>query len=83
MKAGIVIALIAALPPTLAAVLGYLASIRSIRRSVGATPGMPLSRALERLDAKVDRLIEGQAVVRERLARLEGIATSENKERSA
>jgi len=82
-KAGIVIALIAALPPTLAAVLGYLASIRSIRRSVGATPGMPLSRALERLDAKVDRLIEGQAVVRERLARLEGIATSENKERSA
>ncbi|MFP5224481.1 MAG: hypothetical protein ACLGH3_02815 [Actinomycetota bacterium] len=83
MKAGIVIALIAAFPSTLAAVLGYLASIRSIRRSVGATPGMPLSRALERLDAEVDRLIEGQAVVRERLARLEGIATSENKERSA
>lgn len=83
MKASIVIALIAALPPTLAAVLGYLASIRSIRRSIGATPGIPLSRALERLDAKVDRLIEGQAVVRERLARLEGIATSENGERSA
>ena len=83
MKAGIVIALIAAVPPTLAAVLGYVASIRSIRRSVGATPGMPLARALERLDAKVDRLIEGQAAVRERLARLEGIATTENKERSA
>jgi len=82
-KAGIVIALIAAVPPTLAAVLGYVASIRSIRRSVGATPGMPLARALERLDAKVDRLIEGQAAVRERLARLEGIATTENKERSA
>lgn len=83
MRTGIVIALIAALPPTLAAVLGYIASIRSIRRSVGATPGMPLGRALERLDAKVDRLVEGQAAVRERLARLEGIATTDTKERSA
>lgn len=83
MKAGIVIALIAAFPPTLAALLGYLASIRTIRRSVGATPGMPLARALERLDVKVDRLVEGQAAVRERLARLEGIATTDAKERSA
>ncbi|MEX2556587.1 MAG: hypothetical protein WEB06_13295 [Actinomycetota bacterium] len=83
MRAGIVIALIASFPPTLAALLGYLASIRTIRRSVGATPGMPLARALERLDAKVDRLVEGQAAVRERLARLEGIATTDAKERSA
>lgn len=78
MSEEITVALIAATPPTVAAVLGYLANRRSLRRSVGTPPGIPLSRALERveskvdrLDAKVDGLGEGQALVRERLARLE------------
>lgn len=66
------IALIAAIPPTLAAVLGYLGNSRAIRRSVGNSPGLPLSQVIQRLENKVDQLIEGQTVVRERLARLEG-----------
>lgn len=72
MKAGVLIAVIAAFPPTLAAVLGYLANSRNIRRAVGAPPGVPLARIVERLEQKIDLLAEGQTVVRERLARLEG-----------
>jgi hypothetical protein len=74
-RAGVVVAIIAALPPTLAAVLGYFANSRSIRRSVGAPPGIPLARALERIDEKVERLVDGQAAIRERLAHLEGLGT--------
>lgn len=72
MSSEILVAMIAGLPPTLAAVLAYVANSRSIRRSVGAPPGVPLARLIERLEEKVDRLTEGQAGVRERLARLEG-----------
>lgn len=68
----ILIAAIAALPPTIAAVLGYLGNRRSIRRSVGNSPGVPLSKIVERVELKVDHLVEGQTVIRERLARLEG-----------
>lgn len=39
---GVMIALIAATPPAIAAVLGYLANRRSLRRSVGGAPGVPL-----------------------------------------
>lgn len=49
-------ALIAATPPTVAAVLGYLANRRSLRRSVGTPPGLPLARVIERVDTKVDRV---------------------------
>jgi hypothetical protein len=66
------IAAIAALPPTLAAILGYLGNRRSIRRSLGNSPGVPLSKVVARLESKVDVLTEGQAAVRERLAHLEG-----------
>ena len=72
MSSEILVAMIAGLPPTLAAVLAYVANSRSIRRSVGSPPGVPIARLIERLEEKVDRLTEGQAVVRERLARLEG-----------
>ena len=72
MQGDVVVAAIAAGPPTLAAILVYLANNRSLRRSVGAPPGVPLARVVERLEGKVDGLVEGQAVVRERLARLEG-----------
>lgn len=69
----IVVAAIAAGPPTLAAVLGYLANSRSLRRTVGEPQGVPLTTIVERLDAKIDKLAEGQTEVRERLARLEGV----------
>ena len=79
MSEGIVIALIAATPPTIAAVLGYLANRRSLRRSLGTPPGMPLIQVIERVESKVDRLdtkfdalSESQTLIRERLAGLEG-----------
>lgn len=65
------VAVIASLPPTLAAILGYLGNRRSIRRSVGNSPGVPLSKLVARIETKVDSLVEGQAQIRERLARLE------------
>ena len=72
MKAAVVVAIIAAFPPTLAAILGYLANSRSIRRSIGEPSGVPLTIMVQRLDEKQDSLTEGQAAMRERLARLEG-----------
>jgi hypothetical protein len=71
-KAAVVVATVAAFPPTLAAILGYLANSRSLRRSIGEPSGIPLTTVVQRLDEKVDRLVEGQAATRERLARLEG-----------
>lgn len=70
MKAEIFIALIAALPPTLAAVLAFISS-RSVKRSVGATNGIPLSRSVEALDSKVERLSESLHQLAERQARHE------------
>ena len=79
MREQVLTALIAATPPTVAAILGYLANRRSLRRSVGTRPGLPLAKVIERLDtkvdrvdSKVDRVIDGQAQMRERLARIEG-----------
>lgn len=66
------VAVIAALPPTLAALLGYLGNRRAIRRSVGNSPGVPLTKVVARIEGKVDALVEGQTAIRERLARLEG-----------
>lgn len=82
MSEGIVIALIAATPPSIAAILGYLANRRSLRRSVGTSPGVPLTKVLERLEtrfegrfdrveAKLDRAADQQVRMRERIARLE------------
>jgi hypothetical protein len=65
------IAVVAAIPPTLAAALAYLANSRALRRSVGS-PELPLSKVIDRLEVKLDALTEGQAAIRERLARLEG-----------
>lgn len=72
MSGDVLVAVIAAGPPTLAAILAYLANSRSIRRSVGSPPGMPLARVIERVEDKIDRLSEGHAAIRERLANLEG-----------
>ena len=71
MRTGIVIAMIAAFPPTLAAVLSYLASRRALRRTVGQPTTEPLITLLLRVEEKVDRLTDGQAQVRERLSRVE------------
>lgn len=75
------IAVIAALPPTLAAVFGYLGNRRSIRRSLGNSPGVPLAKVVARIESKVDALTEGQAAIRERLAHLEGHFESLARER--
>lgn len=79
MSQEVITALIVATPPTIAAVLGYLANKRSLRRSVGTPLRLPLANVIQRVDvkidrvdSKVDRVIEGQADIRERLARLEG-----------
>ena len=86
MSEEIAIALIAATPPTVAAILGYLANRRSLRRSVGTTPGVPLTKVLERLESrfegrfdrletKLDRAADQQVRMRERIARLEAERT--------
>lgn len=67
----VIVAIIAAGPPTLASVLAYLSS-RSVRRSVGRPDAISLSAVVELLVEKVDQVVEGQAEIRERLARLEG-----------
>lgn len=72
MSQELLVAVVAAVPPTLAALLGYLGNRRSIRRSVGNSPGVPLTKVVARIESKVDKLVEGQAQIRERVARLEG-----------
>ncbi|MGH2812646.1 MAG: hypothetical protein ACRDI1_08050 [Actinomycetota bacterium] len=64
-------AIIAAIPGCLAAILAYL-SRRSIRRSIGNPSSVPLTTIVKSLDAKVEKLVEGQTEIRERLARIEG-----------
>lgn len=71
MSESVMVALIAAGPPTLASVFAYLSS-RSVRRSVGRRDAVPLYAVVELLVKKVDQVVEGQADIRERLARLEG-----------
>jgi hypothetical protein len=69
-------ALIGAGASVIGSVLTYLVGIRSLRRSIGTSNGVPLGRLLEaRLD-RVDRRLDGMehsvAEVRERLAFREG-----------
>ena len=74
MTKAIVVALIAATPGVVGAVLGYLNS-RSIRRQTATENAVPLGRLLEQLDRKVDRLTDNVGGLRERVARLEGQAS--------
>lgn len=82
MSEQVLIAVIASIPPAAAAVLGYLANRRALKRSVGTSPGVPLAKLMERMDArfeirfdrlerKFDRVVEVDALTRERLAQLE------------
>lgn len=86
MSQEIVIAVIAAVPPTLAALLAYVASKRSLKRSIGGNPAIPLREVLaqmelrsngrfDRIESKLDRVVDEHAWVRERLARLEATET--------
>ena len=84
MNEQIVIALIAAIPPSLAAVLGYLATKRTILRSVGTRRGFSIARTLARMDSKIDRVDAkvseigaGQSDLARRLSRLERRADSD------
>lgn len=82
MSSEILVAVIAATPPTIGAALGYIASKRSLKRSIGANPGVPLRQVLaqmearfetrfDRLESKIDRTGDQQSGIRERLSRLE------------
>lgn len=66
----ITLALVAADPPTLAAVLAFLSS-RSVKRSVGPTNGISLGVAMQSLDGKFERLSHELGRLAERQARLE------------
>lgn len=77
----VIVALIAATPPALAYVLWFLAH-RRLRRSVGASPEIPLTklisgiqdrsdRRFDRVENRLDHISEVQSEQGERLARLE------------
>jgi hypothetical protein len=77
----VIVALIAATPPALASVLWFLAH-RRLRRSVGASPEVPLSKLIhgiedrfekrfDRLEDRLDHISDVQSEQGERLARVE------------
>jgi hypothetical protein len=83
----VIVAVIAATPPALASVLWFLAH-RRLRRSVGASPQIPLSKLItgiehrfdkrfDRLEDRLDHISELQSEQGDRLARLE--ASSEQR----
>ena len=81
MSSDIAVALIAAVPPAIGYILWFLAH-RHLRRSVGASPEIPLSRLIngiedrldkrfDRLEDRLDHISDVQSEQGERLARLE------------
>lgn len=66
----VLVAIVAATPPTLAAVLAFTSS-RSVKRSVGPTNGVPISRMVEILDGKIERQSRDMSGLGERQAKLE------------
>jgi hypothetical protein len=78
----VIVALIAATPPAIGYVLWFLAH-RRLRRSVGASPQIPLSKLIhrmedrvnkrfDRLEDRLDHITQVQSEQGERLARVEG-----------
>jgi hypothetical protein len=67
----IAVAVVAALPPTLAAVLAFLQS-RSVRRQVATKGQAPIGAVVERLERRVERLDEEVSGIADRLAHMEG-----------
>jgi hypothetical protein len=71
MSIEIAVALIATLPPTLAALLAFFQS-RSVRRQVATSGKAPIGAVVERLERRVDRLDEKMSGIGDRLAHMEG-----------
>jgi hypothetical protein len=67
----LVVALIAAVPPTLAAVLAFVSS-RSVKRSIATQGKAPIGALVERLQRQVDRVESNVGDIAGRLAHLEG-----------
>ena len=71
MRTEVVVALIASIPPTLAAVLAFLTS-RSVRQSIATAGEIPIGALVERLQRQVDALEKSVGRLAERFARQEG-----------
>jgi hypothetical protein len=71
MSTELAVALIASIPPTLAAVLAFLSS-RSVRRSIATAGETPIGDLVERLQHQVDALEKTVGRTAGRLAHLEG-----------
>lgn len=74
MNDAVIVATIAALPPTLAAVLSFAAN-RSVRRSIATQGDAPIGAIVERLEHQVETLASGVGEINRRVARLEGRTT--------
>lgn len=71
MSIEIAVALIAGVPPTVAAALAFLAS-RSVRRQVATHGEAPIGSVVERLERRVEELDQVVGGIADRLAHLEG-----------
>jgi hypothetical protein len=71
MSVDIAVALVAAFPPTLAAMLAFLQS-RSVRRQVATRGEAPIGAVVERLERTVERLDDDVSGIADRLAHMEG-----------
>lgn len=65
------VAVIAATPPTLAAVLAFMSS-RSVKRSIATQGEAPIGALVERLQRQVDKVEQNVGDIADRLARVEG-----------
>lgn len=78
MREAVIVAVVAAWPPTLAALLAFLAARASDRRSAAEGTAATaqsldhLSAAVGRVEAAVEHVESGVCDLRERVARLEG-----------
>jgi hypothetical protein len=71
MSTEVTVAVIAATPPTLAALLAFLQS-RSVGRQVATGGEAPIGAVVERLERRVERLDEDVSRLVDRLAHMEG-----------
>ena len=71
MSIEVAVAVIAALPPTLAAALAFLSS-RSVKRSVATTGDAPIGPLVERLERQMDHLGTRVGEIADRISTLEG-----------
>jgi hypothetical protein len=72
MSAEVVVAVIAAIPPPMAAVLAFLTT-RSVKQLIATVSEIPIGSMVEGLQRQVDALGRRVGTVADRLAHLEGI----------